>query len=131
MTRVIYVDTSTLVRAALAEHDGEVQRQRMRAHLAAGDRMVSSKLLWLEAERVATRLEVVDGRDGEPVRAYVRGVSLLPLDDDVWRRAHAIRQHVRTLDAIHLATCALAGVELLTSDTQMREVAGALGITCV
>ena len=53
----------------------------------------------------------------------------LPVDEDVWRAAMNIRQHVKTLDAIHLATCALVpDAVLLSSDSTMRGVAPKLGI---
>jgi uncharacterized protein len=128
VTDLLYIDTSTLIRAAINEHDGQALRRRMREHRASGGRLVSSRLLDLEAERVATRFEVVEDRDGEPLRALARSTDLMPVTEEVWQGAYAIRQHVKTLDSLHLATCLLLDATLLTSDDRMRHVALELGI---
>ncbi len=60
-------------------------------------------------------------------------VNLVSIDDGVLPAGAAIEPHVRSLDAIHLATCALLGsdAELATHDAGMREAAYALGRTVV
>src|SRR5690625_2536077 len=47
----------------------------------------------------------------------------LPVSDQVWDDAYAIQHHVRTLDALHLATCQLVGAVLLSTDAGMLHVA--------
>jgi len=127
--KYIYVDTSSLVRMALIDHDGAHLLNAFDQYLSIGTLAVSSKLLELESARTAIRL-ISEGRDGSKVTDFVKNIAYLPLDDDVWKVALAIAPPVKSLDAIHLATCTLVpDCVLLTSDANMRKVAPALGIT--
>ncbi len=79
-----------------AEHDA------LLLELSAWDGYVSSALLGVESIRAC-------GRYGEQyavdARAFLVGVSLLPLDDGVLAEAAAIDPaELRSLDALHLAT---------------------------
>ncbi len=56
---------------------------------------------------------------------------MLPLTDEVWSAAHDIEADVRTLDALHLATCALVEARLLTSDIRMAVVTHQIGVPTV
>ncbi len=126
----VYVDTSSMIRMALGHRDGEELRGRLRAARAGGATTVSSRLLGLESERTAVR-EELDGHVAEAtsIREAARSVRLLPLSEDVWRRASAIRRHIKTLDSLHVATCSFVpDCGLLTSDVTMRSVAETLGI---
>lgn len=88
--------------------------------------LVSSRLLRTELTRALRR-------DGLPVSdrdAVLDKVGLVPLTDAVLASAEAITEHVKTLDAIHLAS-ALAmgsGVVVVTHDAGLKRVAEVLGL---
>ncbi len=130
MTEPLYLDASAFLRRVDADDtdainaiDAVVTRYR-----ESGGRVVSSRLLWLEARRVTVRERQVGNDISGVVERNLATVDRLPLTEDVWDRAHAIDTHVKTLDALHLATCALVGGVLLSFDAQMRAAAVAMGI---
>ncbi len=84
----------------------------------------SSTLIGLEIVRVLRRERLSTERAGE---ALDRG-ALVSIDDALLRAAAAIEPRVRSLDAIHLATCALSGseAELTKPDAAMRAAASEL-----
>lgn len=123
-----YVDTSVVLHAVLPWGDRRA-RQWFAAGRARGDEFFSSTLMSLELTR-ALRREGLDPGLGRPA---VSRLNLVKLDDEVLRDAAAIEPHVRSLDAIHLATCALLGdaVQLATHDARMSAVAVELGLEAV
>lgn len=118
-----YLDTSVALHALLPTGDGRAAEWIDQANRAGG--LYSSSLLELEIIRVLRRERLAVERAGE----VLDRVNLVSIDDGLLRAAAAIEPHVRSLDAIHLATCALLGseVELATHDVQLREAAQALG----
>jgi len=124
---LLYIDTSALLDRVLGQKRHTEIAVAMHDHGAAGGRLVSSRLLHLEARRVEVR-ERLAGHDLSSLAALAGQINALPVTEEVWSAAHAIEQHTRTLDSIHLATCKLVGAELLCSDAAMSNVADALGI---
>lgn len=99
-------------------------------HVAAsGESIFSSALLHLEMTRVLRR-EGIDLSRGKLVTDRVTQVSI---EDGVLRTAAAIELHVKTLDAIHLATASLLGydVTVATHDAGMRRAAEDLGFDTI
>ncbi|MBS0433263.1 MAG: PIN domain-containing protein [Proteobacteria bacterium] len=93
---------------------------------ANGDEVFSSTLLHLELTRVLRRERLDPGL----ARPLIERIHQVSIDDGVLRFAAAIERHVKSLDAIHLATCALlgAGVTVATHDAGMGEAAAAMGL---
>jgi predicted nucleic acid-binding protein len=125
---LLYLDSSALLRRALRQPGGEDVLRVTRAWIDQGGQVASSRLLWLEARRVAVRERFLGRPVADAVDAALDRVVALPLNEDVWSGAHSIEQHVKTLDALHIATCQLAEATLLTFDTGMRKVAESLAI---
>lgn len=98
----------------------------MKAELAAGHELASSGLLKLETVRVLRR-ESLAIRSADHV---LNNVSFYGIDDGVLRFAAAIEPHIKSLDAIHLATCSLLGsaVTLASHDRQMLAAAEEVGL---
>jgi len=87
--------------------------------------LVSSRLIRTELTRVLRREGLpVDLRD-----VIVDRLDLVPLNDGILAGAEAIVPHVRTLDAIHLASLIASGLDatVVTHDASMRAVAAELG----
>lgn len=122
-----YLDTSVALHAVMP---GGVGRAREWVIEACSDGEVfSSTLLHLEMTRVLRR----EGLDPAAAQPVIDRVELVSIGDGVLRFAAAIGPHIKTLDSIHLATCALlgSGVELVTNDAGMRKVAEVMGIDSI
>jgi predicted nucleic acid-binding protein len=127
----LYVDSSSVIRIALGDHDGGRLDNIVYAEKERGSVLLSSQLLELECRRTSTRLALA-GLKQDQLERFVIEFDLLPIDDDVWRVAMGISQPIKTLDSIHLATCLLVpDVQLLTSDKLMRQTALELGISVI
>lgn len=91
------------------------------------DQAMSSRILRTEMTRALRRL-------GEPLERrndVLDYVATVPLDHAVLQEAEAIVPHLKTLDAIHLASALRIGVEgivVCTHDRAMASVARQLGL---
>ena len=130
---VIYLDTSVFLRACLADATG---------HLAAWELLtgttkllVSSELLWLEADRAAIRLTREDpglATLPQQVTSALTRVGMIPLTRAIINDARQIPQTVKSLDAIHIASAESLGDVLdyvATSDRTMIAVLQERGLT--
>ncbi|MBZ0087647.1 MAG: PIN domain-containing protein [Thermomonas sp.] len=120
-----YMDASVALHAVLPGGDVRA-RDWLDAAIQAGDPVFSSTLLHLELTRVLRR----EGLDPALSRPLLDRIHQVSIDDGVLRFAAAIEPHVKSLDAIHLATCALlgSGIALATHDDNMARVAASLGL---
>ncbi len=124
--QLVYLDTSAFVKLAIPEPETAA----LIAALPAKARLVASEILEVEALRAARR---VAGEDGATAaRAQLAGVRLLPLTDQIRRRACELEPAtLRSLDAIHVATALDLG-ELLACmyayDARMLSAASHAGI---
>ena len=123
-----YLDASVALHATLPGGDRRA-RDWLDAVRRAGDDVYSSSLLHLELTRVLRRERL----DPALARPLLDRVNLVSIDDGVLRFAAAIEPHIRSLDAIHLATCSLlgSGVAVVTHDAGMAAVAAQLGLDAV
>ena len=99
----------------------------MRAWLDASDTtIVSSRLLQTELVRVLRR----EGRPATDAAPILDRVGLVDITRETHSVAESIERHVKTLDALHLATALLLGSPLVvaTHDQTMAAVAGHLGM---
>lgn len=88
---------------------------------------VSSRLLRTEVVRVLRR----DGRplaDGAPL---LDRIGMLEITRETHAVAESIERHIKTLDALHLATALLIGAPatVASHDTTMKAVAEQLGLS--
>ena len=125
MTRY-YLDTSVAVHALR----GTVPAERWFDEVAANgvDEFVSSRILRTELTRVLRRdAAAVSGRD-----LIMAHVGTIPVSEAVLTTAESIADHVKTLDAIHLASALQVGSEtvLVTHDANLARVATNLGLHC-
>lgn len=88
--------------------------------------VVSSRLLRTEITRVLRR-EGLPVSERDKLLSYI---GTIPLDHAVLNEAEAIVPHLRSLDAIHLASAVRSGLEdliIVTHDQAMRDVAEQIG----
>ena len=130
---LIYIDTSAFLRAFLADAP---EHNAVHALITSGAfQLISSELLWLEADRAAIRLAseypVVQGLADE-VKTALCGVNMIDLDRRVLNAARAVPEVVKSLDAIHIASAEMLDTELdcvVTYDKTMMSVLLAHGVT--
>lgn len=115
-----YLDTSVAVHALLGTRSAE---EWFDATTGAG-RLISSRILKTELTRVLRREEwPVLKRD-----EVLDHVALIRLNDSALTIAESLADHVKTLDAIHLASAIVAGPDVVVShDANLRDVARQLG----
>jgi uncharacterized protein len=109
---VKYVDASAVLRILFTEPGPVVP-------LAAGDRVVSSKLVEVETFRALDRERLVGSLDDAQAATkrqelvnLIAALDLAVIDDAVIARAKsAFSINVRTLDAIHVATAEILAAE--------------------
>lgn len=120
-----YLDSSVAVRIILG-HSPEAARWFDDTTADRHSRVISSRLLRTEITRVLRR-------EGLPVldRGQITDhIDVLPLDHAVLNEAEAIGSHIKTLDAIHLASALRSGLDdltVVTHDRTMASVAQHLG----
>lgn len=121
---MIYLDSSVALRTILPV----TERERLREWLEEVGPVISSRLLRTEVIRVLRR----ESRDLREAKPLFDRIGLIDITAEVHSIAESIERHVRTLDALHLATALAVGCPSVAShDAQMCSVAGALGIEVV
>ena len=123
---LIYLDSSVALRTIL----DVPERRRVQSWMQeAGTAFVSSRLLRTEVIRVLRR----DGRPLDDGKPLLDRVGLIDITRRVHTIAESIERHVRTLDALHLATALLIdeAVTVATHDHAMRAVAEHIGLLVV
>jgi predicted nucleic acid-binding protein len=127
----LYLDTSALLRAVLEAG----LPPDLAARLRATSLLVTSRLTLVESSRALLRLRAVGATPEDRLAEAEREVDELLARCEIWEltpkvcelaRGIVPRTALRTLDALHLATYALArrqitGLELLTADARLRD----------
>ena len=126
----IYLDSSAALYAVL----NVPQRSALHRWMAtSGALHVSSRLLRTEVVRVLRR----EGIPASQAAPLLDRVGLLDITREIHRLAEDIRPHIRTLDALHLATAASlertldTPLTIATHDKTMTAVAHQLGLRTV
>lgn len=127
-TRLLYLDTSAFLRRVFDAEGADIVDAAVNDYCGRGGAVVSSRLLWLEARRVAVREALLGNDIAAATEMNLSGVAKLPVTEEIWESAAAIGQHIKTLDSLHLASCEVARADLLTFDHTMRSVARAHGV---
>lgn len=120
-----YLDTSVAMHSVQPDGDPHTQAW-IQAVVAGTRRVVSSRLLSVELARALRR----DGLATSLSEPLLQRIFQIDIDREVLRTAAAIEPHVKSLDAIHLATCLRLGSPMLvTHDQGMLRAAEELGLT--
>ena len=121
---VYYLDTSVAAQILLG-HSPEAAEWLDTVIAAADSSVVTSRILRTELTRVLRREQLPVSLRQE----LLDYLGLVPLTEAVLAEAEAIIPHLKTLDAIHLASAISTGLDvvIVTHDTAMREVAETIG----
>lgn len=120
---IIYLDSSVGLRTIL----NVPERARLQEWLQRADgTVVSSRLLRTEVIRVLRR----ERRPIEDAAPLLDRVGLVEITAETHTVAESFERHVKTLDALHLATALLIGpsATVATHDNNMLDVARNLGL---
>ena len=122
--RIVYLDSSVALRTIL---DVPERLSLQRWMQTEGATFVSSRLLRTEVVRVLRR----DGRPPSDAAPLLDRVGTLGITPETHSVAESIERHIKTLDALHLATALLIGepVTVASHDSTMKRVAEQLGLT--
>ena len=121
-----YLDSSVGIRILLG-HSPDAARWFDSVNSSTTDQAMSYRILGTEMTRTLRRL-------GEPLELrhqVLDYVATVPLDHAVLQEAEAIIPHLKTLDAIHVASALRSGAEdlvICTHDRAMASVARQLGL---
>jgi uncharacterized protein len=122
--RLTYVDSSAIVKLAVAEPESKA----LRRYLLRGQPLVSSALARTEVARALLPSGGQAVAHGEEV---LRRIQLLRVNDRVLSEAGRLEPaELRSLEAIHLASARQLGApvkQLVTYDDRMADAAQALG----
>lgn len=124
MMSAYYLDTSVAGRILLGH--SQVAVEWFARAISDGQQLVSSRLLRTELTRLLRREGLPLGRRAE----IVDRLGTIPLDHAVLTMAESIVPHVKTPDAVHLASVLQSGLEdlvVVTHDRNMSDVAVQLG----
>jgi len=124
--KLVYLDTSAFVKLVIPEPETPA----LVAALTPKTLLVASALLEVEALRATRRARGEDGATA--ARTQLAGVRLLPLTDQIRRRACELEPPtLRSLDAIHIATALDLGERLACMyayDVRMATAASDAGL---
>jgi uncharacterized protein len=125
VTRATYLDSSAIVKLAVAEPESSALRRYLRRRRP----YVSSAVARAEVGRALLPFGPAATGRGDAVLARI---DLVRVSDTVLRAAGGLLpDEMRTLDAIHLATAQQLGEDLaqiVTYDARMKTAADALGL---
>lgn len=127
---MIYLDSCALVKLVRTEECSEALRTHVLRSTAV---LLSSELAHVEVGRALTR-----NGEGQPARdqaaVLLEKIARLPLKGSIRHAAALPGEHLRTLDALHLATAAMLGstlTQFITYDKRLAQAALIEGLPVV
>jgi uncharacterized protein len=133
----VYFDSSALIKRSVQEAESDAVQAAFDRYVAEDAVIISSSLAWVEVGR-ALRTRLIGGSYGEDeihdaVEGALAGVAERLVTGEVVGLARRVAPlHLRTLDAIHLATAILLDVdEIVVYDDRLIEACRSNGLTTV
>lgn len=124
---IVYVDTSAAMKLLVEEPESAELAERLEHHRGAGDTLAASLLLHTELHCAANRR--VAQLDHECVSDVLSALALVDLERSDLTTAPLLSGHLRSADAIHLATALrLDARGMVAYDQEMCAAARTAGI---
>ncbi|MDO5670687.1 MAG: type II toxin-antitoxin system VapC family toxin [Corynebacterium sp.] len=125
---MIYLDTSAAFKLLFREAESAALIRFLRGHVD----VMSSSLLLVEAARACVRV----GVEPAAARSMCDGVDLIAISDEIIDLAAGFTEHLKSLDAIHLATALFAAkrgaeITVVTYDRQLAAAVKRAGLSPV
>jgi uncharacterized protein len=113
-----------VLKLVVAEDESDALAARLDTR-GADTPVIASILLYTEAHRVAHREDI----SSELVDDVLARISLVSAPDEIFVRAASFTGHMRSHDALHVATALdLGASEFITYDQQQARAAGSVGL---
>lgn len=126
---IVYLDTSAVLKILIDEPGMQAMRESVNGWQMAGDDLVSSFLLHTEMHCAAQRRGVAAAA---VIDKLLGAIGLIDIDRAHLLAAARTPHHLRSADAIHLATALAVGADVLvTYDAELAEAAAAEGLRVV
>lgn len=125
--RLLYVDTSAVVKLLLAEEESDALAEFLRS---ADGALVTSRIGVVELRRVARR----GGANPDRADALAASLAVIELDQTVEQIAVKLDPDLRALDALHLASALATGDALrgfVSYDARLASAATREGLAVV
>ncbi|MBW4031097.1 MAG: type II toxin-antitoxin system VapC family toxin [Acidobacteria bacterium] len=122
----VYLDSSAILKRVVTELESQACREALEGFARDGDELVSSNLAWIEVSRtIRKRLEEESPRRViDVIETAMTGIYQFAITDQVIDIAQRLGPvTLRSLDAIHLASANLLGVDLICGYDQRLLVA--------
>jgi len=123
---IIYLDTSAAI-PLIRDEESTPQVQEYLQHLRTDQHyVISGRIIETEMRRAATRLDI----DQFDVSAVLGGIEIIEITPAIFRAAgQTPPPHLRSLDALHLATALAANVSaMITLDQRLVEACSKVGL---
>jgi len=127
---LIYLDSCALVKLVVTERESAALRAHLAKHSKAGEVGFSSELTQVEVRRTLIRRNEGAARH-EHADAVLKTYAKLPIAPVLLAAGRLPYQHLRSLDALHLATAASLGgalTQFITYDRQLGKFAEEAGL---
>ena len=135
----MYLDSAIIIKLLVTEPDSDFFQDALEGHVLSSSELalteVWSALLAKERNKVISADERAEAWQAFTQRVQSKQLLLYPLDNVVLKKANHVLQRchptvpLRTLDAIHTASCDLnQDFPFCATDKRMRDAAGVLGI---
>ncbi len=135
---VMYLDSAIIVKLLIREPDSDWFGKNLKGHSFETSELalteVNSALLSRERQRYITEKEAANAAEKFDSMLASEMIRLLPLNRAVLERAGAIQRachphmSLKTLDALHVATCDLHREKMCATDGRIRAACRQLGI---
>ena len=131
---LVYLDSSAILKLLIQEEESERLTAVINTYLASDDRLVTSALTRVELNRARIRNDIGGSQyrfDADSQDAVLDALDIIQITESIIDAASSIPFHVKSLDAIHLATADLFRDELevlITYDGNMLKVATLLNL---
>lgn len=125
---VVYLDSSALLKRVVIEAESTALRELLRETAGAGGLLTASSIAWLEVWRSLRRANASDVAG--LTNSALSGIAEFRVTDDLLVRARRVGDdHLRSLDALHLASA--IGVQadvMVTYDDRLAAASRLVGI---
>lgn len=128
---MIYLDSCALIKLVLEEPESEALEEHLAEH--GGTVQVSSEIATVEVLRALVRIEV-EAEVKSEAEALLKDYARLPVKSSIPHAAALPGKHLRSLDALHLATAQMLGrtlTQFITYDKRLAQAAQDAGLPVV
>jgi predicted nucleic acid-binding protein len=124
---IVYLDSSAAIPLIRAEESTPKVREYLQDLRIDQHYLISGRIIETEMRRAATRLDI----DQSEVSSVLRGIEIIEITPAIFRAAGQTQpQHLRSLDALHLATALAANASvMITLDQRLIEACSEVGLS--